>query len=338
MGSRLPLVVGMGCAVAVVGVAAGQSGFAAQNPALPHVTQVDPAQLSAAVATSGTIAGTVTGSGRAVAGYRAEAFTTNGNFIADAVTDAAGRYSITGLQSGTYRVRFSGPNSGPAPWAMAWVGGAASMTASPVVTVGSTPITVDIRLTRAATVTGSVASTPAGSEVRVCGQSFLDCRVTTTAGNGRFTINGLAAGNGAIFVQPVGGEDLAFPAQPPRAPIPLRAGTTTSVTVDAATQAAPVVSVNGKTVKPSAAPPPPPDRSAPPPPVVTLTREFGKRLVHVQATDRQSGIKTVQIRVGDTQLSDAVYSTGPYPVSGKDPVSVRVQDKAGNYSAWVVAK
>lgn len=350
---RMSLVIGMGCAAAVAGVAVSQSGFAAQNPSPPKVTQVDPEQLAEvgaqpgqraaagkAAATSGAISGVVTGTGnKVVAGYTVEAFTADGNFIADTVTDASGRYTLAGLQAGPYKVRFSGPASGAAPWAMGWAGGSSVMTKAAVVNVGATPIKANITLPPSATVTGKVTGVPAGSEVRVCGGTFLDCRISTTAANGRFTVTGLAAGTDSIVVHSVGGVDLAFPKLPPRPGVPLKAKTTTDVVLNASTQAAPTITVGNKVVIPTS-PPPPPDRTASTVTAAMLTTENGKRYVEVSASDGQggSGLKYVQVRIGTKELSPSRYTTEALAAPGTGEVAVRVQDKAGNNSEWVVAK
>lgn len=366
MGIRLPIITGIGCCAAVAGVIAGQSGFAAQSPAPPKVTQIDPEQLAevgagsgsstpqsgmgapvgrsaggtAPVTTVGAITGAVTGTGnRAVAGYLVEAFTADGNFIADTTTDSGGKFTLAGLQAGSYKVRFSGPASGAAPWAMAWAGGSADMTKASVLVVGTSALKSNITLSAAATVTGKVAGVPAGSEVRVCGATFLDCRTSFTAANGRFAINGLAAGVDSIVVHPVGGVDLAFPKQPPREGLTLRANQTTDVTLDAATQAAPVVAIGGKVIKPTS-PPSAPDRTGPKVTAAKLTTEKSKRYVTVTATDGQggSGLAKIQVRVGTKEFAPSPYTTDGVAAPGTGEVVVRVQDKAGNYSGWVVAK
>lgn len=370
---RVPLLVGVGCCAALAGVAVSQAGFAAQSPTPPRVTQIDPEQLAevgpnpgaqraapeasggrVAGGTAASISGVITGTGnRAVGGYTVEAFTSDGNFIADTTTDALGRYAFVGLQAGPYKVRVSGPGTGAAPWAMGWVGGATSMGKASVLVVGATGIKANVTLGPAATVTGKVAGVPAGSEVRVCGQTFLDCRIATTAANSRFTVTGLAAGQDSIVVRPVGGTDLAFPKLPPRPGVLLQAGKTTDVSLDARTQAAPVVTIGGKVVRPSSPPPAPPDRTAPTVTSAKLTTEQGKtdtsakptteqgkRYVSVTANDGQggSGLAKVQVRVDSKELAPTRFTTDPIAAPGSGEVAVRVQDKAGNYSAWVVAK
>ena len=379
---RVPMVVAVGCCAALAGVAVSQAGYAAQDPTPPKVTQVDPEQLAevgpapgaqrapaapsggrvtggAAAATATSISGVITATGnRAVKGYTIEAFTSDGNFIADTTTDALGRYAFVGLQAGPYKVRISGPAAGAAPWAMSWVGGASTMTKASVLVVGATGIKANVTLAPAATVTGKVAGVPAGSEVRVCGATFLDCRIAATAANGRFTVTGLAAGLDSIVVKPAGGTDLAFPKLPPRPGVLLQAGKTTDVSLDARTQAAPVVTIGGKVIRPSSPPPPPPDRTAPTVTSAKLTTEQGtteqgkagtsakptteegKRYVTVTANDGQggSGLAKVQVRVGTSTLAPTRFTTDAIAAPGTGEVAVRVQDKAGNYSGWVVAK
>lgn len=367
MGAQTLLLVGIGCCTALMGVGAVQTGFAAQTPEPPKVTQIDPEQLAevgpaqspslrrparglaglaavaAAAASPGAtdaLSGVVKGTnGAVVPGYLVEAFTSDGNFIADTTTDAAGRYAFPTLQAGPYKVRVSGPSQGAALWAMGWAGGSTSMAKARVLVVGPSAQTVDVTLPRAATVTGIVSAVPVGSEVRVCAGSFLDCRFTLTNASGRFTIAGLAAGLDSIVVHPVGGVDLAFPKDPPRYGVTLRAGQTTTVALDARTQGDPVVTIAGKVIRPPG-PRPLRDRTAPTVTKAKITAEGPKRYVTVSATDNQggSGLRNVQVRVGDAQMAPTPYSQTPLAAPGTSPVAVRVQDEAGNYSTWQVAK
>lgn len=341
MGYKVPLVAGLTCALLAGGVAFGEAGFAAPNSPDRVSTQVLAGQPRAvASAKTGSVTGVVRGSSsRAVAGYTVEAFTPDGNFVADAVTDAAGRYAISGLPRGQYRVRVSGPRTGAAPWAMAWVGRQPSLLKARLVSVGGPRVKADVVLTPAAMVVGRVSGVPAGSEVHVCGESFLDCRLAVTDAGGGFEVRGLAAGTASVVVRPVGGSDLAFPAQPPRAGVPLRANQTTLLALDAATQSAPRIILQGKEVRQTVTPPPR-DQLAPTVLSATLSQERGKRFVTVVATDGQggSGLAQVQVRSGDRERPPSPYLTEPISAPGAGEVAVRVSDKAGNFSDWVVAR
>ena len=336
------MVVGVTSCMAVIGVVASQSGFAAQNAAPLLVAQADLAQMPRANALPGySISGVVTSpDGRGVAGYTVEAFTPDGNFIADTVTDVSGNYTLTSLQAGPYKVRMSGPTGGTAPWAMAWVGGTSVMTKARVLVVGAKGLKADVKLSPAATLTGRVTGVPVGSEVRSCGATFLDCLTAPVAPDGKFTIRGLAPGQNSIVVRTGGSGELAFPKNPPRAEVPLRAGQTTNVSLDGRTQAAPIVTIAGKPVGIGAAQTPRLDRSGPAVTSATITSEQGKRYVQVNASDGQggSGLAKVQVKVGQRELPATRYTREPLAAPGTEEVAVRVIDKAGNSSAWAVAK
>lgn len=350
MGTTLLRLVGVGGCTVLVGVSLAQTGFAAQRSQPSTVSRIEgerrPEALAgvAAVAAASASAvpaltGAVTAGGRtSVQGYLVEAFTSDGNFVADTTTDAAGRYSFPTLQAGRYLVRVSGPAAGPAPWAMAWAGGA-TMQEARVLLVEASGQTADVSLAPAATLTGEVRGVPTGSEVRVCGPSFLDCRFAPTDAVGRFSITGLAAGVDSIVVHPVGGADLAFPKDPPRFGVTLRSGRTTTVTLDAQTQAAPVVMVGQKVIKPPV-PPATRDRTAPTVTSAKIQSEGGKRYVTVDATDHQagSGIRSVQLRIGTTVLAPIAFTADPLAAPGAGRVAVRVRDRAGNSSKWQAAK
>ena len=355
MGYKLSLGAGLTCALTIIGVGFGQIGFAAAtttnttNSTTINTTGSGLAAGSGAAvttvqprtsATAGSVTGLVRGPrGQAVAGYTVEVFTPDGNFVADAVTDIRGRYTVSGLPRGPYRVRVSGPKTGPAPWAMAWVGQQPSLLKAAVVNVAGSPLTADVVLASAAVATGRVEGVAVGSEVKLCGETFLDCRGTVTRPDGSFELRGLAAGTASVVVRPVGGGELAFPAQPPRAGIPLRANQTTQILLDARSQSAPRVAVQGKEVRQSPAGVVT-DRRAPRVLSATLSQHRGKRFVTVVASDGQggSGLAQVQVRTGDRERPPSPFITDPISAPGSGKVAVRVQDKAGQFSAWVVAR
>lgn len=338
MGQRQLVAAGVAGVAAVAVLSAGQAGFAAQGA---RVALDLPAQAHrlAAVSTGGSISGAVLGAGKPVVGYTVELFKSDGNFVSDTVTDALGRFSLRSVPAGEYVVRVSGPLRGPAPWAMGWVGDAPTMSQATVLTVSNaSSLVADVKLRPTSTVTGRVSGVPAGSEVRVCGETFLDCRIAVTDDEGRYTVTGLAAGKDSIVVR----RDqtyLEFPAQPPRPKVTLKANKTTEVLLDATTQEPPVVSIDGKQIA-WAPPPPRRDRVAPTVTSARLTLVQGKRYVTVDAVDDgvSSGLNTIQIRVGGTPLPTTAYTTGALSAPGSAQVTVRVSDKAGNSSAWKVAK
>lgn len=346
MGYRRTLISGLTCALVCASVATGQAGSAAPIAGGVGAQGLTAGQLpsttatKATTATTGSISGVVRGSnGRAVSGYTVEAFTADGNFVADTVTNSGGSYTLAGLQRGTYKVRVSGPRTAAAPWAIGWVGGASSFLNARTVAISGPTSKADVTLQPAATVTGWVKGVPRGSEVRLCGASFLDCRTAVTDARGNFVVRGLPAGTASVVVRPVGGSDLAFPAEPPRPGVPLRANQTTTLNLDAAVQAAPVVVLAGKRFNSN--PPPTPSDAAPPRVIsAVMSEELGRRYVATKATDGRagSGLAQVQLRIGDEELEATGYTSRPLLVPGDGEVSVRVTDKAGNSSDWVVAR
>lgn len=335
---RVTAVSGLVCALVVAGVATAPAGNAASSGGASFATSLAVSQVPTTVTTTGSVSGVVRGSnGRAVAGYTVEAFTADGNFVLDTVTNASGSYTLASLPSGPYRVRVSGPRTGAAPWAIGWFGGSSFLKAK-TLNVGGPLVKADVVLVAGATVTGQVAKVARGSQVRLCGESFLDCRASVTDARGAFVVRGLPAGTASIVVRPVGGTDLAFPQEPPRAGVSLRAGQTVTLALDAATQAAPVITIAGK---PLAQSPPRPPADVSPPTVISVvsSEDSGRRYVATRATDGRGGggLAQVQLRVGGEEQRATRYTSQPLLVPGDGEVSVRVIDKAGNASDWVVA-
>jgi hypothetical protein len=199
------VVAGVAAAAAGLAVAGAVSSGAAGGGSVP-VTQVDPevwsartegggvrAQAVAATSLSGQV---TTAGGVGVPGYRVEAFTRDGNFIADAVTDGRGRYAMSNVQLGPYRLKVSSVLPRPAQWAPRWSGNAVNFTSAAIVNLGQAPATWNVRLVPAATMTGRVLAgrvPQARVTVRRCGGSFLDCAATKTDARGFYLFAGVPA-------------------------------------------------------------------------------------------------------------------------------------------------
>lgn len=339
MGIRVKFLAGLTCALVAGGVATAQVSSAQPTAGVTVTSLAAATNLPTTVSTIGSVVGVVRGSnGLVVPGYTVEAFSADGNFVADTVTNASGRYTLASLPRGTYRVRVSGPRTGAAVWAMGWFGGSSFLNAKDLA-VGGPTAKADVTLQRAAMVTGRVTGVPRGSEVRLCGESFLDCRSSLTDARGNFAVRGLPAGTASVVVRPLRGTDLMFPEEPPRPGVTLRASHITRLELDAATQAAPVIMIGGKRLDTSP-PPPPVDVSLPTVISAVTSEELGRRYVATKATDGLggSGLAQVQLRIGGVEQRATPYTSQPLLVPGDGEVSVRVTDKAGNSSDWVVAR
>lgn len=343
--TTVALAVVAGVCAAGVGVGVAQAGG---GEAGPVVTQTDPEYLtdaagradavgtssgdrraSAAIATS-SIAGRVTGaSGVAAPGYTVEAFTSDGNFINDASTGADGRYQLTSLQPGPYKVKVSPPTGVRRVWAAGWFGGGSLLSAR-VVALTGVPAKVDVVLPTAGGLSGQVRGLAGGGTVSACGASFLDCRSAVIGPSGGFDISGLPAGVAQIVVRPTSGEALVFPKLPPRPGVLVKAGKRVSILLDAVRQGPP-------TVTSTTAEPPVPGRDTTPPGVLRawLVTAAKWRAVRVSAVDTGgSGVTRMQLRVGTRFWVPRGYTPRTVAVPRTGRVAVRVADGAGNWSGW----
>ena len=177
----------------------------------PTVDAADPVVVSSGSATSGVsaalaAAGLITGkvtdavTHTPVAGVQVIAYDSGGDYVAGAQTDSAGRYTIGGLATGTYRVQFA--PSYHQPYASQYYSGTGTLgTADAVgVTGGHATGLIDAQLAAAARITGVVtdASTHqpvARAEVDVLDADGTDVGSAETDASGSYTIGGLAPGS-----------------------------------------------------------------------------------------------------------------------------------------------
>lgn len=341
----LAVVAGVCAAGIGVGVAQAGSGGGAAGPA---VTQSDPEYLDdaaragvgaaggrVAVAATSSIGGRVTGaSGVAAAGYTVEVFTSDGNFINDVRTGADGRYQVTSLQPGPYKVKVSPPEGVRRVWAAGWFGGGSLLTARVVALTGA-PATVDVVLPVAGGLSGQVRGVAGAATVSACGASFLDCRSAVVGPGGGFDISGIPAGVAQIVVRPTSGEALVFPKLPPRPGVVVKAGMRVTVLLDAVGQGPP-------TVTSTVAEPVTPGRDVTPPRVLraTLVTTATGRAVRVAAADGAggTGVARMQVRVGSRFWAPQSYPPAAVAVPRTGAVVVRVADGAGNWSGWSPAR
>lgn len=203
---RVAVVAGVVLAASGLAVGGAVSSGAVGGGGSPPLTQVDPevwaartegGGVRAQAAASTTLSGQVSDPrGAGVPGYRVEAYTRDGNFMADAVTDARGGYAMANMQPGPYRIKVSSVKPRPAQWATRWSGNAVRFTSAAIVNLGNTPTTFNVRLLPGTTVTGRVVTgwTPqARVKIRRCGGSFLDCAETTTDARGFYSFAGVPA-------------------------------------------------------------------------------------------------------------------------------------------------
>ena len=152
-------------------------GFAMTLPHLVRVTQGKVtagvnASLPAAPAT-GSIAGLVTGPGAAaVPGACVEAYQIPGGLVGMTTADARGRYRVTGLTPGRYKIEFGDPScsDSPADLGTQWFDRAAGSGAATVITVtaGHTVSAINGTLPADGTITGTVTGTSASPLTGVC--------------------------------------------------------------------------------------------------------------------------------------------------------------------------
>ena len=340
--TRVVAALTVGVCAAGVGIGVAQAGQGGAGS--PPVTQTDPEFITdsasagrvAAKVSASSIRGRVTGvGGSAAAGYLVEAYTSDGNFMNDARSDSNGRYALASLQPGPYKIKVSPQPGGPASWAAGWAGGSPGLLTARVYSLGTTALTVDVQLPRAAGLSGQVQSRPAGpAPVTACGQSFLDCRTANVNGSGRFAITGLPAGTVSVSLRIGTRAPLVFPKQPPRAGVRVVAGATTQVVLNAATQGAPQVTA---TSPPKTPMPVRRDTAAPAVTRATLVRVGAARRVQVAATDNV-GLARLQISFGGRVRVSRGFTTARVAVPGNGAVAVRVADTSGNWSPWRLAR
>lgn len=181
---------------------------------LPHAVRVTQGKVKAGVNASvhggGSIAGLVTGPGAAaVPGACAEAYQVPGGLAAASTTDAHGKYVVTGLTPGRYKVEFGDSScSDSAPGlGTQWYDGAARSGSATVITVkaGHTASAINGALPADGAITGSVTGTSASSLSGVCVSAVPLAKgepaVFTVSAGGAYTLDGLLAGQYRVEFQ-----------------------------------------------------------------------------------------------------------------------------------------
>ena len=167
--------------------------------------------INAALATGGTIAGTLTDavSGHAVGGVEVEAISSGGGFSGYEVSASDGTYRIGGLSAGSYTVEFVPYTSAYSTQYYNGVTSLASAT-SVAVSLGQTTSGINATLSGGGSVSGTVdggssANPLSGASVYLYSTSYQYYGTATTDANGSFFFGGIPAGSYiAYFNSPSG--------------------------------------------------------------------------------------------------------------------------------------
>jgi hypothetical protein len=181
---------------------------------LPHAVRVTQGKVKAGVNASlhagGSIAGLLTGPGAAaVPGACAEAYQIPGGLAAASTADAHGRYVVTGLAPGRYKVKFGDPScSDNAPGlGTQWYYRAAYSGAATLITVkaGHTASAINGALHADGTITGSVTGTSANLLSGVCVSAVPVAKgepaIFTVSVGGAYTLADLVPGRYRVEFQ-----------------------------------------------------------------------------------------------------------------------------------------
>ncbi|WEO77971.1 carboxypeptidase regulatory-like domain-containing protein [Cryobacterium sp. SO2] len=172
----------------------------------------------AALALAGSISGQVTDDNGAPIAYTdIYAFFADGNWGGNALTDADGRYTLTGLVPGSYALQFLDQGDRVNEW---WNDKLTQETATLIDVIDGTPITgIDAQLAEGATVSGRVTSDTRDGEA-ISGVNVSAFQVDAngnlgdiwsgyTDAQGRYSIPGLAAGNYTLRFTSWGTSDIS---------------------------------------------------------------------------------------------------------------------------------
>lgn len=151
---------------------------------------------------TGTVSDNVSGSG--ISGIDVNALDTiSGTWINSGYTDSSGTYSISGLTTGSYQLRFSG-----ADYVAQWYGGKIDQTDATIVTVNAPNTTAGINMTmvKGGIITGIVTDSTTGAGVQNADVTVYDSVTGSWVGydntddTGTYRIPNLASGNYTIRV------------------------------------------------------------------------------------------------------------------------------------------
>jgi hypothetical protein len=184
----------------------GEDSLANANP-VPVTLGATTTGINATLPEGGELKGTVTGAGGAtLANVTVTAYDATGNSVDSTLTESNGTYTLGGLNSGSYRVRFEVEAGNPfydspGDYAPQFDGGASSLAAAePVpVSVGASASVVNAHLQPGATISGTVTGLEgdyvSGERVTAYDESGAFAGAATTAANGSYTIADLSGGS-----------------------------------------------------------------------------------------------------------------------------------------------
>ena len=160
--------------------------------------------INAALATGGTIAGTITDavSGHVVGGVEVEAISSGGGSSGYHVSASDGTYRIGGLSAGSYKVEFVPYTSSNSAYTTQYYNGVTSLASATSVSVslGQTTSGINATLSGGGSVSGTVdggsSATPlSGVSVYLYSTSYQYYGTATTDANGGFFFGGIPAGS-----------------------------------------------------------------------------------------------------------------------------------------------
>ncbi len=168
---------------------------------------------------TGTIAGKVTEAPDAgVGGVNVEVITANREFVGFAITEESGKYEVTGLAAGSYKVEFV-PKNGSMDAPQFYSGKPSFSEATEVaVQAGMTHSEVNAELHEGGMIAGTVTGVGAdGLEhvsvfVSIAGEEFISGSAVTGAG-GKYKVTGLPTGSYTVEFHPEYGFGLNFVSQ-----------------------------------------------------------------------------------------------------------------------------
>jgi hypothetical protein len=198
--------------------------------AAPNVTTGIDMSLTKGGSITGKVTDSVSGNGILQA-YVTAYDTVTGNRVSYGNTDATGAYTISGLATGSYKLRFTSPYN--AGYITQWYNNKADLTSATAVPVSAPGTTsgIDVALVKGARITGKITDSSNGAVIQGARVSVYDAASGSWIGDaytdatGTYTVTGLASGNYKVrFTGSSGTASPSIPAPSPASPAPPAAG------------------------------------------------------------------------------------------------------------------